>query len=324
MSPARSALGPGRRVPAVLAALALAAPVVAEGLLEVGLEGGGEFRMNDGEALEGLLRRSLDRRFPEGFGRARASLAVRPSSRDGELSLTLTRPSGYDGVREATARIRVESYREALDQGTARNVKLDLEGFEVALDPEVVCRALGIPDRRLVLARLRPGETFGLEEGTPAERLAFGRAAQEAGFPPASEADETRVRNGTGSALWLVTGVLAPPIGSPGKVVAEPRVIAGGGLGLRLLLVFAGGRRRPEREALALERAVQDRVEAWWRDQERKLDVTGFLTAGRIAPDGELFLGGVGFLAFHHEQGILREEERKRTFRPTLLVGPDR
>lgn len=292
--------------------------------VSVSIEGEGSLRTDDGETLARLVRRSLERRFENGFERALATLTTQSSGSYASLDVEVFRPDGLPGVRSVSARIGVRGYRKALDLGSTRGVGLELQGMRATLEPAVLAGALAAQGEELEVRRILPGQSFTGGGSDPEARKAFLRAAHAGGFPPEGFGDSAKVVNRDKSSIWLMEGRLAPPIGNPGVVCARPRIIPGGRLALELSVVVAGGQARTRREVLALEQRVQDDLREWWAELERALDGKAYLTSGAIGPRGDLVVEGVGFLAFHFEEGVLAEEGRRTRWQPTVLVNPAR
>lgn len=288
--------------------------------LEVGLEGTGTHRMNDGEVLGRLAERALATRLPGGWSRARVTLRTHRGRPEATLEVSVTRPEDLPGVRVVEADLAVRGYREALDLGSPRKLSLELRSMRAVAEAGVFARAVASAGDEAEVTRIRPRQSFGLEQGDEATRGGFARAAEAAGFRPAGPPGGTRVINHREQSLWLLQGPLGAPVGNPGALAAEPLIAPGGRLALRVWFLHAR-RPRSRREVLAFERRVQERLDEWWSGLERVLDGQAYLTSGRIGADGDLVLEGVGYLSFHLEQGVLAQEKRRSEWRPTLRVN---
>lgn len=308
---------PGRAAGALLGALAVG---LGAQNLDVTVEGAGPFTMDDVERLTPLVQRSLDARFPAGFARARATLATRVRGGPAQLEVVVEAPRDLPQVASLTPRIRLEGWRETLDGGSAAGLEMELESFRLRLRPAALAEVLaGDSGAALELQRLAPMQPFGAPSEDEARR--FLEAAQAAGFPPYGE---SQVRNPGRDSMWTVAGELGPPISRAGHGVVEPRVVAGGNLAVALRFLVVGGRALERREVLALERRAQARLRSLWEGLEARLELQGYAVECSVGAQGQLVVEGMGFAAFDRERGYLKAEERRRHFRPTLLVNPAR
>jgi hypothetical protein len=288
-------------------------------LLEIAVEGPGPFTMDDAERITPVVRRALRRRFPAGFQRAQVSLRNQRRGGPTHLVVELEAPQDLPTLKRLQITIALRRWRQFLDGESSRRLGLQLERFRLVLRREILEEILG--DGHLHLERILPLARFAPPEEAASGRKAFLQAAQDAGFPPAG--DEL-LRNTARNSHWLVSGNLGPPLGRWIGGILHPQVDSGGFLGIRVLAMASRRRSLTSREALALERRFEQATTKLWKKLEETLQAEAYLVSCEVENRGDLVLRGVGYTSFDRERDILSREDRRRSWRPTLLVNPGR